>query len=166
MKVTFDLPEELVNSVKDIVGGIVKDYEKIWPKKGDTYWYITDTGCVCHDIYYAAYSDDVRKELGNFFKTKQEAMDMLEYLKVLHELKELADDDQVWDDMTPHYTPLYDASNNKIIINCAASFINGAYYFKSKESAQAAIDKIGEERLEKYYFNIEEADENENYRED
>jgi hypothetical protein len=153
------LPEELVNGVKDIVGGIVKDYEKIWPKKGDKYWFITAYGNIVWDQYYNALEDEELKEIGNFFKTEEEAEETLEYFKVLHELKELADDDKTWDGENGHWGLDYDTFEDKIDISERLYDISGgAYYFKSKESAQAAVEKIGEERLKKYYFFIEETD--------
>ena len=159
MKVTFDLPEELVNGVKDIVDGIVKDYENICPKKGDKYWRIDGTGRICYDVYYDSYTDNACKEVGNFFKTKEEAENTLEHLKVLHELNELSDDDRTWDGENDHWELNYDTVEDEINISeMTYNISGGAYYFKSKESAQAAVKKIGEERLKKYYFFIEEID--------
>ena len=159
MRVTFDLPEELVNGIKDIVGNIVKDYDNVWPKKGDKYWFIAHNGDIVWDHYYNALEDEELKEIGNFFKTEEEAKETLEYLKVLHELKELADDDKTWDGNNSHWELDYDTSLDKITIyQLRCNISGGAYYFKSKESAQAAVEKIGEERLKKYYFFIEEKD--------
>ena len=159
MKVTFDLPEELVNGVKDIIGNIVKDYDNVWPKKGDKYWFIAHNGNIIWDQYYNTLNDERLNEVGNFFKTEEEAKDTLEYLKVLHELKKLADNDKTWDGENYHWQIDYDTFENKIDINAMIySISGGAYYFKSKESAQAAVEKIGEERLKKYYFFIEETD--------
>ena len=157
MKVTFDLPEELVNGIKDIVGNIVKDYDNVWPKNGDKYWFIVHNGNIVWDYYYNAPEDEDLKKIGNFFKTEEEAKETLEYLKVLHELNELSDDDKTWDGENKHWQIDYDTFEDKIDISAMLYNISGgAYYFKSKESAQAAVEKIGEERLKKYYFFIEE----------
>lgn len=162
MKLTFDVPEELAEKIAEDIKVAIEEHKKdqMWPQKGDHYYYVSSNGFTYQDTYdddYNAY-DKGRLSLGNYFKTEEEAEFKIEQLKVLHELEQLADDDQLWNNSNLHYTFCYKHSIDKIIAEHWSSFqcLLNTYYFKSFESAQAAIDKIGKDRLKKYYFCIPE----------
>ena len=75
------------------------------------------------------------------------------------ELKEYADDDKKWNCSNAHWCIAYDADEGCIDNDgCYHNIISAPFniYFSSKEQAQKAIDAIGEERLKKYYFCVEE----------
>ena len=56
-------------------------YEKMWPQKGDKYFYIDGTGRTNEDEYVNGYVDEARREFGNFFRTREEAEAALERVK-------------------------------------------------------------------------------------
>lgn len=130
---------------------------KYWPQEGDEIFYIDIDGEVCGDLYY--HETDFCKglnEFGNMFKTAEQAEFKLEQLKVLHELEELADDDRSWDGYCIHYVLTCNTEKGGIFPNSCFQYKSSPVSFKSAESALAAIDKIGADRLKKYYFGIGE----------
>lgn len=48
-------------------------YEKPWPQNGDKYLCIDLAGCINEYDYDNDYMDEVRREFGNFFRTREEA---------------------------------------------------------------------------------------------
>ena len=49
-----------------------KGYEKPWPQNGDKYLCIDSAGCINEYDYDNDYMDEVRREFGNFFRTREE----------------------------------------------------------------------------------------------
>lgn len=154
MKLEFDVPKGYEALFKEVVNEMIKKITT-WPQIGDKYYYISDW-----DIEEEQFDDDGYdsrlQSIGNMFKTKEEAEFKREQLKVLHELEELADDDQEWDGNHHHFTIKYLHHVNTFIIDYRITDQYCQFYFKSYESTQAAINKIGEERLKKYYFCVPE----------
>ena len=152
MKLEFDVPEGYEALFKEVVNEMIKKVTT-WPQIGDKYYYISDW-----DIEEEQFDDDGYdsrlQSIGNMFKTKEEAEFKREQLKVLHELEELADDLSC--DYHQRCTIYYDFRSDKIEINPNIYRVFSPFYFKSVQSAQAAINKIGEERLKKYYFCVPE----------
>lgn len=58
-----------------------KGYEKPWPQNGDKYLCIDSAGCINEYDYDNDYMDEVRREFGNFFRTREEAEAALERVK-------------------------------------------------------------------------------------
>ena len=160
MKLTFDVPEEMAEKIAEDIKVTLEEYKEkqIWPQEGDDYYCIFSEGRIACDRYDGITIDKDRLQFGNIFKTKEEAEFKREQLKVLHELEQLADDDQIDAYKNYHYILIYDFDESTVKIDgiVCAGFMYGTHYFKTKESAQTAIDKIGENRLKKYYFCIPE----------
>lgn len=162
MKIEFYVPDKYGDVMQDSLQNIIDQVlealqESEWPQTGDNYYYIAGNGEVVKSQFNSEFDYDCDSlEFGNCFKTKEEAEFKREQLKVLHELEELADDDQKWDGKNGHYIIVYDHENNEIALWDYQIFHPHSLCFKSKESAQAAIDKIGEDRLKKYYFCVGE----------
>ena len=162
MKLTFDVPDDIANGIETAVNTIVEEYKSIliWPSNGEDYYCINGDGTIHWNIYNdgSNYCKGAL-QLGNCFKTREEAEFKLEKLKVFQELEQLADDDQPLDKDGgySHVCIQYDWKYNKC--HPTPNFRYATYspfHFKSVESCQAAIDKIGEERLKKYYFQVSE----------
>ena len=160
MKLTFDVPEEMAEKIVEDIKATLDEYKKkqVWPQKGDKYWYIRYDNTIDCTIWDNMIEEFQMLEIGNAFRTQEEAEFKTKQLKVLHELEELADDDQINAYKNYHYMLIYDFDKSAVKINgiVCAGFMYGTHYFKTQESAQAAIDKIGEDRLKKYYFCIPE----------
>lgn len=154
MKLEFDVPEGYEALFKEVINEMIKKVTT-WPKIGDKYYYISD-----YDIEEEEFDDDGYdsrlQSIGNMFKTQEEAEFKREQLKVLHELEELADDDQEWDGNNHHFMITYSHCHNRFVIGYWVTDQNCQFHFKSRESAKEAINKIGENRLKKYYFCVPE----------
>lgn len=155
MKLTFDVPDDIALGLKTVVEETIAELTK-WPQKGDHYYYITSDGNILFGTYDDNSLDEDRRELGNMFKTIEEVKFKYEQLRVMHELEELADDKQPKDGIHVHYTLMHDVKRNQIFPTHYYEFTSSSVSFKSYESALAAIDKIGADRLIKYYFKIPE----------
>ena len=156
MKLTFDVPEEMAEKIAEDIKAALDEHKKkqAWPQKGDKYWYIRYDNTIDCTVWDNMIEEFQMLEIGNAFRTQEEAEFKTEQLKVLHELEELADDDQPWDQHHFHYAICYFHGTNEIITEALLDFQNipNIYSFKTRQSAQAAIDKIGKNRLKKYYF--------------
>lgn len=135
---------------------------KMWkPNYGRKYFYINDCGAIINSKWYDDVIDTYRYEIGNCFKTKEETEFALEKVKVETELRRFAEENN------EHEIDWTDEDQEKwfIFYNCDTKNIDTEYdntlrthyiYFSSKEIAKQAIKHIGEERLKKYYFRIED----------
>jgi hypothetical protein len=160
--------EEIIDKIVEMAKEIKKLKEEInkqeepklgrWkPKYGERYYYLNGENILKDSRIN--YIDEGRYKIGNCFKTEEEAKFAVEQLKVLAELKEYADDDKKWNCSNAHWCIAYDADEECIDNDgCYHNTISAPFniYFSSKEQAQKAIDAIGEERLKKYYFCVEE----------
>lgn len=139
---------------------VEKNKIKVWePSLGDLYYYINSNGDIKLS-YYNTRSIDKRC-IGNYFKTDEEAEHMVEKLKVIKELRDFAlehnDEEIDWvDNEQDKWEISYKDSNVEPICNNYYRAQAFNIYFASKEIAQEAIKKIGEDRIKKYYFDIED----------
>ena len=124
------------------------------PELGDRYCFNGDDGSVCYSRWDNCILDNDRYQLGNVFKTEEEAEFVVEQLKVLAELKEYEDDDTEWNNNNCHWSIAYETNRGCIEVRsyCYSKVIPFNLFFSSREQAQRVIDAIGEERLKKYYF--------------
>lgn len=140
-----------------------KNRSKVWkPKPDDLYYCLLSTGQVESTTFCRHYgADEDRVKLGNCFETKEEAEHMVEKLKVIKELQDFAlennNEEIDWrDKYTTKYFISYDFNEEKILTTGYTYFWTSNIYFASKEIAQEAIKKISEDRIKKYYFDIED----------
>lgn len=139
---------------------VEKNKIKVWePSLGDLYYYINSNGDI-KISYYNTKSIDKRC-IGNYFKTDEEAEHMVEKLKVIKELQDFAienrDEEIDWYDKEQDKWEIsYKDSNVEPICNNYYRAQAFNIYFASKEIAQEAIKKIGEDRIKKYYFDMED----------
>ena len=151
----MNLQEEL-KALKERIAELeelAKD-EQEFPKMGDIYWRIDDRGSADNCMYNNYYTDNHRQAIGNFFKTKQQAEFDAEKLKVEAELRKFS----------RPFEPTVD--NYYIVFNTKTGYLGagsrgyitsqGVIYFESEEKVQQAIDSVGEERIKKYIFGVEE----------
>lgn len=133
----------------------------VWPKCGDRYWYTNSLGGYAVNTFSKSSNvDAIRIAIGNCYETKEEAEQAVEKMKVMTELKRLAD--KSWketgaeinwsDENTSKYCVRYNMEYDVAIIvdNYTVKNINDIY-FHSAEKAREAIDKIGEERLKSVF---------------
>lgn len=131
-------------------------------EKNDVYYSITGDGRIVDNRESESTCDNVVYQFGNYFKTKEEAEFELNKRLVYQELKDYA---------LEHNEMGIDWKNNEqekwVVsyenqIKCFAYFIKcvfsdiGQIYFSSRKIAQEAVKTIGEDRIKKYLFNINE----------
>lgn len=143
---------------------IVEEKKKYWtPKEKEKYFYIEDCMGVSDDRNVQAPIDYCRFNIGNFFKTKIEAEHILEKLKVIHELQKFAYENNEkeidWNDAKQYKQFLiYDIEYKKVCIDYKTYVKSEPFniYFTSFDIARKAIKTIGEDRIKKYYFDVED----------
>ena len=143
---------------------IVEEKKKYWtPKEKEKYFYIEDCMGVSDDRNVQAPIDYCRFNIGNCFKTKEEAEHILEKLKVIHELQKFAYENNEgeidWKNFNQcKYKIFYDAEDEDLYVDysiqCESEPFN--IYFTSFKVAKKAIEAVGEDRIKKYYFNVED----------
>lgn len=129
----------------------------VWkPKLGEGYWYIDSCGYVFYTINAFKQEDKKRFFVGNVFKTREEAEFIVEKLKVLTELRAFAEPkDMEWDGGRKHWEIVYESTLDRVqTVNWLSCRTNGIH-FETEEKAQKAIDAVGEDRIKKYYLEVE-----------
>lgn len=147
--------EKELKSLKESVG-TYKEEPKEWkPKIGEGFYIINLYGDINCWEYLGEKRDLDIFRAGNAFKTMEEAEFELERRKVITELKKYSKTynpkvnnfcicySYAEDDFVPYLEPLDESDI-------------GTYYFKSKKMAEKAIKEVGEERIKKYLFGVEE----------
>src|SRR5699024_8225229 len=82
---TQDEIKELKQRIAELEEQVKEEQE--FPQDGDGYWFITDRGMVFDSKFENKKSDRDSLEIGNFFKTKEQAEFAVEKLKVEAELR-------------------------------------------------------------------------------
>ena len=144
------------------VDGVVYKAEKKDDKihhgfeKYSRYWCILG-GQVCDCIWTDGEEDEKRLSIGNAFHTKKEAEFALEKLKVIHELKQFAEPkNAVWNFNKYHHIFYYDYTSNEIDYSCSSIMKFSDTTFATGEMARKAVEAVGEDRIKKYYLEVEE----------
>lgn len=128
----------------------------VWDlEKGDAYYFIETNGGVYSCNWLVDENDLCRREFGNVFLTEEEAEFELErrkceaiMLKYGRRTFKYGDD---------NFLLRFDNTDEKVEVGFWSVYqFQGSIYFDTKELAQKAIDEIGEERLKKYIFRVEE----------
>lgn len=141
---------------------VEKNKIKVWkPSLGDLYYYINSNGDIKFS-YYNTRSIDKRC-IGNFFKTDDEADHMVEKLKVIKELQDFAienrDEEIDWyDKEQDKWAICYDIEDKEIAYESGKKIKSVPFnvYFATEQDCERAIKTIGEDRIKKYYFDIED----------
>lgn len=123
-----------------------------FPEYGDIYWCIDAEGIVYVNTFEGIQADRNILEIGNVFKTAEEAEFAVEKLKVEAELRKFSRPFEYGENCTEFY---YDHEFGGIMFcTLTASQTQGAIYFESREKAEGAIETVGEGRIKKYIFEV------------
>lgn len=126
--------------------------EREFPQDGDEYWFIDSTGDVVNSNWESLSFEIDRLEFGHIFKTKEQAEFTVEKLKVEAELRKFSRP-FLWG--TENTAILFDGYDFKFDTRLGYVF-QGVIYFESRAKAQQAIQAVGEERIKKYIFGVED----------
>lgn len=135
--------------------------KSIWkPQEREKYYFVIDAAIIESDKWSNHEVDSVRWSIGNIFKTPEDAEFAIEKLKVTTELKRYAEqyNDKIdWKDGNSiKYCLLYNHAREEIAIVSFYTFQHNGIHFSSTGIAENAIKEIGEERIKKYYLEVEE----------
>ena len=118
----------------------------------DSYYYIDEYGYLRPDWFDEGYFE-IRRDLGNAFLTEEEAEFELERRKIEAIMRKYS---RPFKSGEYNHCIEYHHSNKTLNI-CSYRAINyGTTYFETREIAEKAIKEIGEDRLIKYWFRVEE----------
>ena len=128
--------------------------EQEFPQYGDTYWCINAYGGVSKEIWDGYDIEKDMLEIGNGFRTEQEAEFAVEKLKVEAELRKFSRPFK--EDEYNYFIQIHPSHNNIVTDSDDYYQTQGTIYFESTAIANEAIDTIGEERIKKYIFGVED----------
>ena len=151
----MNLQEEL-KALKDRIAELEEQArkEKEFPQGGDKYWHLGSTGEVINTICGGFDFETDRLDIGNVFKTKDEAEFAVEKLKVESELRKFS---RPFETTTDNFFIVYDKYLESLEINCSLKTdIQGVIYFDSREDLRRAVESVDRERVKKYIFGVED----------
>lgn len=149
----------LLNRIEELEKEIAELKSKVkegpkFPEYGDTYWCIDEEGIIYVNTFEGIQADRNILEIGNVFKTKEQAEFAVEKLKVEAELRELSDS---WDLEKTQYTFSFNWEVEEFEIEYLDYIqYTNSYYFDSIDELQQATETVGEDRIKKYIFGVEE----------
>lgn len=131
---------------------------KAWkPKDGEWYYYVTSEGATTKSKWDNYNTDENRYTFCNCFRTVEEALFTTERLKVIAELEQFAKENNPPcfknDNLTRKWIIVIRNSTGDVEPNWVISMYP-CVTFATEEIAKAAIEKIGKDRLSKYYFGV------------
>ena len=128
--------------------------EREFPQDGDECWYILSGGGVDW-IQWGESGFGLRaQDIGNIFRTKQQAEFAAEKLKIEAELRKFS---RPFEYGKFNYYLFFDIDGNSFRTDFTSYWPpQGAIYFESGEKAQQAVYTVGEDRIKKYIFGVED----------
>ena len=141
-----------------------KNKNKWWePELDEKYYMICGDGSIDYNNYDFDGADRRIMGIGNCFQTEEQADFMVAKLKVIHELEKFAyennEEEIDWNDTNQeklYLTMNYTDKCIDIFYTYGWIYSPSNIYFTSKKIAKEAIETIGEERIKKYYFGVNE----------
>ena len=151
----MNLQEEL-KSLKERIAELENQAkeEQEFPQYGETYSYINTYGGVESDIWEGHFAERNMVKIGNFFKTEEQAEFAVEKLRVEAELRKFSRPFK--EDEYNYFIQIHPSHNNIVTDSDDYYQTQGTIYFESTAIANEAIDAIGENRIKKYIFGVED----------
>lgn len=129
-------------------------------KTGDNYYYLAGDGGLARDTWDNVKTDHKRLEIGSVFLTEESAAFEAERRKIEIEMLKcggMRDLMLLGNSNVQKYYIYYDHFSDKLHIGSLyTTHYFGSIYFKTVQDCQNAIDKIGEDKIRKYIFNVKE----------
>ena len=128
--------------------------DELFPQEGNDYYYTTMLGRVCHGSWDNLNSETIMLELGNIYRTKEEAEFDVEKKKVETELLKFS---RPFEEDGNNYLIELSMFDKTLTVEDDECWpIQGVIYFESIEKALQAIKSVGEDRIKKYIFGVED----------
>lgn len=141
--------------------GLETEKKGFWkPETEEYYFFISDNSRPENTRWRDRAVDQNRFNLGNCFKDLDEAYKHTKYLKIKQELREWAskcENEVNWENPNQtKYSVLYDGLSDEIKAVRSVWTKEDNIYFADEEILKQAVESIGEERLKKEYYGVEE----------
>jgi hypothetical protein len=137
--------EKLKAEYKQMGETIAAMEAKDWPQRNDEYWSVATDGLVVCDLWGMHPADTGRLAQGNVFRTSEEAKRESKKRAVTKKLKDLAGDWK-WANGVQKWGVYYNHHKESWETRYAMfSHTPLAIYFQTEQSAQKAIDTLGDE---------------------
>ena len=147
--------QEEIKALKDRIAEMEAqvDEEQTFPKYKDFYWGINAKGkAFCNTWEDFKFEKDMLA-IGNVYQTENEAVLAIEKLKVEAELRKFSRPFK--EDEYNYFIQIHPSHNNIVTESDDYYQTQGTIYFESTTIANEAIDTVGEERIKKYIFGVE-----------
>lgn len=145
--------EELTKQIEELKNVKIEEYEVWKPKYNEQYWVIDSDGDVVCDFWEGSILEQDRVDIGNVFKTKEEAEFEVGRRMVLNSLKKYSCGFRV--DLENYYIYLDCKNDNLCYAYRVSRLQQGEVYFESEEKVREAIKEVGENKIKKYLFGVE-----------
>lgn len=164
--------EQIIVNINNLTEGEREQFKKllekankenrVWkPEDREKYYYIDGYSCATEDSWEGLEVDIDRFDIGNAFKTREEAEIALERARVKAELQKYAlehndPEKEAWNNDNGHYKIAFDHRVNDFFMTRGYYMEEESVtYFTSPEIAREAITTIGRERILKYIFGVD-----------
>ena len=128
--------------------------EKEFPQDGDEYWFMDINGDVASGKWENFDIEKDMLEIDNVFGAKEQAKLAVEKLRVEAELRKFSRPFK--EDEYNYFIQIHPSHNNIVTDSDDYYQTQGTIYFESTTIANEAIDAIGENRIKKYIFGVED----------
>lgn len=142
------------NEIKELIAKKAEAEQKpktIWDLKiedCEKYYCIDSDGAIVQHMFDESF-DEVNRDRGNAFLTREEAEFELERRKVEAIMRKYS---RPFKSGEYNYIVVCDTENNIILVQVAQFHYSGTPVFASREVAEKVVDEIGKDRLIKYWF--------------
>lgn len=152
-----DLRKEFNEKIDKLKEEYKKEKDGKWiPEEGEEYYYLSIDFSVSSCVNLLDSIDRTRFKFSKVFKTKEEAREYADYLNARKEYSYEFSKEEWKDDSIYKYYIYCDFDDKSLYVGSINFFGRiGGIYFKTKEKAQAFIDKYKKQML-KFEFGIEE----------
>ena len=127
--------------------------EQEFPQVEDDYWYVNGDAETMLAVWYGDDYDKGRLSIDNVFKTRNQVDFVAEKLRVEAELRKFS---RPFKNGQPNCNIILSDNENVSTAYWKEIQNQGSIYFESTAIANEAIDAIGEERIKKYIFGVED----------
>lgn len=156
--VEWDDGDYLDEISEDLLEQYVENNKTVWDlEKGDTFYVIDSDGDVMKGTWVGnRFENNCRKrEIGNIFLTKEEALFEAERRKVEAEMLQLGGRRKMKRDDDNYYISYDEKTGNLAYLMRIWVNVQGLIFFDSAIDAIDAVQEIGEDRIKKYIFGVE-----------
>ena len=129
--------------------------EQEFPQDGHWYWYITSDAGIGMSSWEEFEYQKEQLSIGNIFRTREQAEFALEKLKAEAELRKYSRPFKEGEN--ENWFILWGTYKKEVQIDWSRKLVRqGTIYFESRKKANEAVESVGEERIKKYLFGVED----------